>query len=230
MQHVTTLDRCYVDARRHQATVELIVVLTGLVLVLWTDSRYIFPKHIRTINTVLVGMVIGGILWRQRPSIREMGFAPPKGWFDGAATLALITAVPIAIATTIGWCLGSLGQVHHLDSWAAKNWPHEGIQQILLQVVLVPRLRTIVDRDDWTISALAAATFSLLHAPNAGLMILTALAGFFWCQWFRKHPNLPALWVSHFLMAVSALWTLNPYLAHLRVGIGCLWSSVPRVS
>jgi len=231
MQQVTTLlNRHCVETRRQQATIELVVVMAALLFILWTDSRFIFPKFFRTLNTILCGMMIGAIVWHQRPTLREFGLAPRKGWFDGIGSLAAFTLSAVAISTVVGWCLGSIGQMPELARWASKNWPQEGIQQILLQVVLVPRLRILLDRDDWSVSATAAFTFSLLHTPNIGLMSLTLVSGFFWCEWFRRYQNLPALWLSHFILAVTALWTLNPYLANLRVGIGYLWSSAPRIS
>lgn len=231
MQQVTTLlNRESVDTKRHQAMLELVVVMTALLFILWTDSRFVFPKFFRTLNTVLCGMLIGAIVWHQRPTLRQFGLSPRNGWFDGAASLAAFTFGAVTLGTIAGWCLGSIGQMPELGRWASKNWTQEGIQQLLLQVVLVPRLRILLDRDDWSVSAASALTFSLLHAPNIGLMSLTLLSGFVWCEWFRRYQNLPALWLSHFILAVTALWTLNPYLGNLRVGIGYLWSSAPRIS
>ncbi|HSX59693.1 MAG TPA: CPBP family intramembrane glutamic endopeptidase [Tahibacter sp.] len=74
-------------------------------------------------------------------------------------------------------------------------------QQYLICAVVADRLRTAGIAARWTVLA-AAAAFSLLHAPNAGLMLATFLSGLIWSAlWLRERSLLP-LAASH---AVSAL-------------------------
>lgn len=74
-------------------------------------------------------------------------------------------------------------------------------QQYLICAVFADRLRASGLPDAWTILS-AAAAFSLLHAPNAALMLATFLGGLIWCTlWLRERSLLP-LAASH---AVAAL-------------------------
>ena len=50
----------------------------------------------------------------------------------------------------------------------------------------------------------AAAVFSLIHAPNPGLMVMVFLGGWLWSTLFRREPNLVVLAVSHAFLAVVA--------------------------
>ena len=79
-------------------------------------------------------------------------------------------------------------------------------QQYALQSVILLRLEDSGLRGG---SPLAAATlFSLVHAPNPGLMILTFLGGLLWCSTFRRYPNLFAVSLSHAVLAVVVASTL----------------------
>ena len=96
--------------------------------------------------------------------------------------------------------------------WAAA-------QQYALQSVVLLRLEDIGLREA---APLAAATlFSLVHAPNPGLMILTFLGGLLWCSTFRRHPNIAAVALSHAILAVVIVSTLPPAVTGgLRIGPG----------
>jgi hypothetical protein len=145
-------------------------------------------------------------------------------------TLALGTVLFGLGLAGLGWRAGTLGQFEGQWVWHLENFHQQGLQQILLQVILLPRCQAIGESgwwrtQSWAPSAMAASIFALVHAPNLPLMAFSGLAGFGWVEWFRRYQNLPAVWVSHALVAGAGLATIHPFLGRLRVGIGYLWSS-----
>lgn len=201
------------------ALLEIAVLLSGLEWVLWTDSKHVLSNTARSIGSISLATIVVALLLRQRPTRSELGFAPPR-WFAGVPLLLSLTGLTMLVIWLIGTWLGTIGNVENFPHWISRNWHLEGLQQLLLQVLLVPRLRTVLGDRPVTVSAIAAIIFGLLHAPNVPLIALTVIAGFVWCEWFRRFPNFVAVWVSHFLLAATVLYCLNgPALATLRVGI-----------
>jgi hypothetical protein len=209
------------SARR--AAFELVVLLAMLEWVLWTGSKHVLPEILRVASGLVLLAVVVALAALQRPSRSSLGLAPAS-WWRGCEWLAAFTCSSIAIMGAIGTWTGTLGNVEHLGRWVWRTWHIEGMQQLLLQVLLVPRLAVLMTGPAWRISVAAGLVFSLLHLPNLPLTALTLIAGVFWCEWFRRFKNLPALWLSHVLLAAAALYTLNgSALRMLRVGIGYLY-------
>lgn len=205
---------------------ELLLLLAVLEFVLWTDNKRVLPQPIRAAGTVLVAVVAAGLVVRQRSSRHELRLTPVS-WRAGVGRLALAVALAGAALGAIGWRNGSLGNVERFGHWLAGNWLLDGAQQVLLQVLLVPRLTILVGAQGPRVSLTAAVVFSLLHIPNLPLMALTLLAAFVWCEWFRRYRNLPAVWASHVALAAMALYCLNgPALCRMRVGISYVLHSV----
>lgn len=201
------------------AAIETTVLLAVLEWVLWTDSKHVLSQSARTAGTFMLVCVVVTLLLRQRPNLSDLGVAP-SNWLAGIPTLMAATITAMLAITILGFSLGTIGNVENFPHWVRRNWHLEGLQQLLLQVLLVPRLTLILSDRRRLVSTVAAAIFGLLHAPNVPLVILTAVAAFLWCEWFRRFRNLPALWLSHFLVAATLLYCLNtPALATLRVGI-----------
>ncbi len=210
---------------RRRSAIELAVLMSAMLLHLWTDSRFVLPKPVRQTNAVLLAALAVGILIQQRPSLRDFGFAPPRGWWDGLPKLVLGTLSYALALWGIGWGAGTAGAFVGLGWWQIENLHQQGLQQVLLQVFLFPRCQAILGRDDWKPTWMAAGIFALLHAPNVPLMAFSGFAALGWVEWFRRHPNLPAVWISHAFLAGVGLATIHPFLGRLRVGIGYLWSS-----
>jgi hypothetical protein len=128
-------------------------------------------------------------------------------------------------AVVVGLILGSPRGVGETLSWAGENLVQQVLQQVLLQVVLWPRLSLLMGDGGGAVSAVSAMIFAGLHLPNPGLTLLTGPMAYVWCEWFRRYRNLPAVCASHALLAMSSVWAFWPYLGRLRVGIAYLWSS-----
>lgn len=205
---------------RRRAALELFLLVGGIEWCLWTDSRYVFPKSVRLFDTILLVLIVLAILARQRPTARELGISPPR-WLAGLSSLGLFTLIGMGLLLGTGFYLGTLGNEQVWWTWVRKNWHMEVLQQLLLQVLLVPRLAVLMGRAGLRVSLVAAVVFSLLHAPNLVLMGLTLVAAVVWCEWYRRYRNLLALWASHLLLASAALLCIQgSALGMLRVGIG----------
>ena len=83
------------------------------------------------------------------------------------------------------------------------------VQQFLLQSNIVIRLIQILRNKNNAIVA-AGAIFSLLHAPNIPLMVLTFVAGVVCCIIFLRHRNIFALGITHGVMALMVYSLLVP--------------------
>lgn len=217
---------------RPGAAAELGLLLAAFEWCLWTDSRQVLPKAARLAGSGVLVLVVAFLLIRQRPTARELGLAPGRrrgtrnwrDWFDGGWSLALGTLGGMIALLVAGWWLGTIGQTPTWSAWVRKNWHLEGAQQLLLQVLLVPRLEQVLGRRGAPVTLMAALFFGLLHLPNLPLSALSFVGAVGWCEWFRRHPNLPAVWLSHLALAATALYTINgPALGMLRVGIGYVY-------
>ena len=74
------------------------------------------------------------------------------------------------------------------------------MQQALVALVIFGRLRALRTGHA---TLLAAAAFGFMHLPNFALMLGTFALGICLLAVYRRHPNLPALAVTHALAAVS---------------------------
>ena len=138
----------------------------------------------------------------------------------------LLPAVPGAVAFTVpavaaiylaGYLAGTLqhrqgrwGELAFLVAWA-------GGQQFALQTVLLREAQAATSRRTGVV--LAAAVFGLLHLPNPFLAPVTLLAALAWCWIYDRHPNWLPLALSHALLTLAILYSLDPRLTgRLRIG------------
>jgi membrane protease YdiL (CAAX protease family) len=214
---------------------ELALVLGALVMLLWVvPNRALVPKPLRPLGQILTALVVATVLFRQRPGLSELGLAPPR-WFGGLLSLGCFTALG-----TVGLIL--IGQpriVSHPGDepwrWLLGNLPVQWAQQVLLQVIVAPRVAELlgvgVNGNRLGDSArpgpgsplgsvISGTLFGLLHLPNPPLTALTLVSGIVWAEWFRRHRHLPALLVSHAILGLTA-WSFhaNPWMNDMRVGL-----------
>jgi len=63
--------------------------------------------------------------------------------------------------------------------------------------------------------------FAAAHIPNPILTIGSALAGFFFCEMFRRYRNIFPLGLVHVILGLAmAASVSDALLHHMRVGIG----------
>jgi hypothetical protein len=154
------------------------------------------------------------------------------------------TVVSGAVVACAGWFSG---RTPRLGSDALIYLVWAALQQYFLQDFLLQRAATVcfgeVDgrsggrvskrssmevsirertswSERWCPPVLAAAVFGLLHLPNYALAALTFSAGVVWCRLFRSTPSLPAVWLSHAVLALVliAFFKGDPLFHQFQVG------------
>jgi hypothetical protein len=132
-----------------------------------------------------------------------------------AAATFTVTAVPLVLA--VGFVLGTLHNRPALLANLAALIPWGGAQQWVLQTVVLREARRLTSPT--TSIVLAAALFSVAHAPNVFLMLATFIGALGWCAIFTRHPNLVPLAVSHAMATLAILYAFDDDVTgRLRIG------------
>jgi len=183
---------------------------------LWTP-----PGPLEIVWIVLAMLTILGFAFSGRYSLREMGLARPslRGtlWILGVG-LAMTAAIPVIAALTHG----NEAPTHALPfrtAWRYGLWAVE--QQFILQSFFYVRLETLLGsrRAVW----LATLLFASTHIPSPVLTVGTVLAGFFFCEMFRRFRTIFPLGVVHAAMGLTMAASFSDSLLHhMRVGLGYL--------
>lgn len=210
-------------------------------------SRSTLVRVAAAVEVALFGASILTFIWwiqpRDRPALEiafyvgMLAFAigSPLAHGDQAARLGIrldtlgACARRVLVPTVVAMA-GFAAAGRLTGHWAATDWSHAPmgilrysgwalLQQYALQDVVLLRLR---DAGMTRRAPLAAAVlFSLMHLPNAALMLLTFAGGLVWCRAFERAPNLLPPAISHALTALAAAEWLPAALIHnLRVGPG----------
>jgi membrane protease YdiL (CAAX protease family) len=158
-------------------------------------------------------------------SQRERGeTAGDIGWRTdnfGRALAAL--AMPMLgfaiLIVVLGWLTkGFRTDKVYLWQWLAWLPLWALIQQYALQGFINRRAQILFGRGMGSI-VLVGCLFAVLHLPNPWLAGATFVGGLIWGGVYQRHPNLPALAISHTLMSLALVWALPPSLmSNLRVG------------
>ena len=163
----------------------------------------------------IVGVLAFSFL-RVRDSREELGLTRANlksGWLPAA----LFTAIGLAgLAITTAAQRVSIADVNF--NWLV-SYSHGLLgQQLALQWFLNNRVYQATGRSTLTV-VLCVVVFTLLHAPNPGLMLSVIPASAFWCWHFRRYRNMPALLISHLILGGAAMVLLGDGpLLRLRVG------------
>jgi hypothetical protein len=207
---------------RGRAAFELAAASALVLLRVWTDSSAVLSKPWRTAVTCSAVVVIAWLAVRRPPTLESIGLRP-KSWTDGLWPLVSASTFAVLALVGVGAWQGTLLAARDLDRWASSVWHLALLQQFLLHGFLAPRMSALM-RDDAARSSLAtAAAFAIFHLPNPLLTPLSFAAAFGWREWFRRHPNLPAAWVSHAALGFAVIATQDPdVLRRMRVGAAYL--------
>ncbi len=99
------------------------------------------------------------------------------------------------------------------------------LQQVLLNAFLAPRI-AFSWKQRLSRRRGNRRVFAALHLPNPGLTFCRSSRAVGWREWFRRHPNLPAVWASHFLLSLAVMATQDPEsFRRMRVGAAYLTSA-----
>lgn len=206
--------------------------LLELIAVIGSLEILLFPLHDSALR-ILLPLPVALLLIVAVRSARRAGRTVRPGlvgitsvWHAWAVMLLATVAGALLFTALASWLellpnadskLASRGLSH----WIVKKLPTVAVQQLGLQLFVVPACFEIFRRR-WLAVAVAAAVFGLIHLPNLPLMALTFCGGLVWCSLYLRTGRIAPLVVSHLLLAVLAAELAGHSLYHMRVGAGCL--------
>lgn len=181
----------------------------------------LFAKHSLLIGAIPLGLALALILLSQRARGER---ARDTGWrmdnfIRALRSLALPMLVVAVLLIITGWLSkGFRADKLYLWQWLAWLPAWALIQQYALQGFINRRAQVLCGRGMGSI-LLVGCVFAVLHLPNPWLSCATFVGGLIWGYVYQRHPNLPALAISHTLMSLLLVWTLPPsMISNLRVG------------
>ncbi len=181
---------------------------------LWTS-----PGRLDLIWMILTATFILLTAFRGPYSAREMGVTLPSGkatvWIVGAGLILAATLWSFAALT--GADAAPTHAMPLRTTWQYAVWAF--VQQFMLQSFFFVRLESLLGSQ----RAVLATTvlFAAAHIPNPILTVGTVLAGFFFCEMFRRYRNIFPLGVVHVILGLAmAASVSDALLHHMRVGIG----------
>jgi len=193
-------------AVRVWATAEVVLILGLIFLIIWVVE----PMRLRGLDLslrALVGALLLGSPWLHHDSLDRLGLRLDNFWQALAGVLP-ISLLAGSLAIGAGFYLKSIDPPRNAAVDFAEYFAWAIAQQFALQSVVLRRLEDMGLRAGASLAA--AALFSLVHAPNPGLLILTFLGGLLWCSAFRRNPNIAAVALSHAILAVVIVSALPP--------------------
>jgi membrane protease YdiL (CAAX protease family) len=188
------------------ATAEVALILGLVFLFIWVVEPLDRPR-LDVALLALVGVLLIGSPWLHHDSFDRLGLRLDNFW-KAMAGLLPISLVAAGVAIGAGFFLKSIDPPRSVPVALAEYFAWATAQQFALQSVVLRRLEDMGLRGGAPLAA--AAVFSLVHAPNPGLLILTFFGGLLWCSTFRRNPNLVAVALSHAILAVVIVSTLPP--------------------
>lgn len=226
---------------------EIAVLVAAMEWILWTGHKRFWRDYaeipiewiapVMTLGYLLSATIAGWLTWRSIGYFRQAwnelpipsplfttfaGLAPTR-WTGGLGSLSAFTLLATAAITLVGLVRGIESDWGQFSHWFLANAPLAILQHWCMQILVADRLRLCDEFSETLTTAVVAILFALLHAPNWPLALLTLPAGYYWLSWFGRYRNLPAVCVSHWILASAVFFFLNgDDLRNLRVGVGYL--------
>lgn len=203
---------------RRIAAIELACFFAFVQLLIWVTEPRGTPAIRLTTYVVLVAYAIATAL-AHRETHRDLGLRVDNIGASARDVVPVTLALAAALVTA-GFALGSLRVNARGIDRAALYVVWGFLQQYALQAIVYRRV-LLAGAGPNRAPLVAAMIFSSAHLPNVPLMAFTFAAGWLWTTWFKRHPNLFTLAVSHALLAIVLVSALPPDLMqNLRVGPG----------
>jgi membrane protease YdiL (CAAX protease family) len=193
-------------AVRVWATAEVALIMGLIFSIIWVVKPLGRPGLDLSLR-VLVGVLLLASPWLHGDSRERVGLRLDNFWKALTAVLP-VTLIAAGVAVAVGYFLVSIDPPENVALEVAYYFAWAAAQQYALQSVILLRLEDAGLRGAAPLAA--AVLFSVVHAPNPGLTILTFLGGLLWCSTFRRNPNLVAVALSHAVLAVAIASALPP--------------------
>jgi membrane protease YdiL (CAAX protease family) len=199
------------------AWIEVGIAYALIEAAVWTEGNW------KLIWSLAAAVCIFILVFRRRPSLRELGLGVPP--LRGTLWTLLITVLLAGAILVFGWVKGTWNPAN--PRWPPLENPHLYAiwvleQQFMLQSFFYLRLESALHSSRLAV-LVTAVLFSAAHIPNPWLVVATLAGGLFFCETFRRYRNLYVVSVAHVLLGFALVEALGlTLLHHLRVGIGFL--------
>ena len=199
---------------------ELCVVLGGIFVILWILRFCYWGPYLSALTGTICTLVFLSSFFVHEDTLKDLGIrADNLSRSFKEASIAALLCVGLTLCIFMfyreSYKPHNPGKVF-LDILAYSVWGT--LQQFGLNSFLYLRLKKVLINKDAAI-ILAAGLFSLIHAPNMGLVAFTSVGGLIFCYLFSRNRNIFSLGVMHGVVAVAALTLLVPgYMKNFSVG------------
>jgi membrane protease YdiL (CAAX protease family) len=180
-----------------------------------------FAKQSLLIGAIPLSLALALMLLSHRTrgeTARDIGWRMDN-FVRALASLALPMLAFAALIITVGWLRGGF-RAEKVYQWQWLAWLPAWalIQQYALQGYINRRSQIVCGHGLGSI-LIVSFIFAVLHLPNPWLACATFVGGLIWGSVYQRHPNLPALAISHTLMSLLLVWALpSSMMGNLRVG------------
>jgi hypothetical protein len=199
---------------------ELIVVLGGIFLIIWVLRFSYWSPYLSTLVGIVSSLVLLSSFFVHQDSLKDLGIRVDN-LRDSFKEVSVVILFSLAIVACIfnfyreTYRHHDLGRVL-LDTLGYIFWG--SLQQFFLNSFFYLRLKKVLVNKYVAIIS-AAVIFSLVHVPNAGLMICGLVGGLLFCFLFSRNRNIFTLGAMQGILAVATLTLLSPYpIYNYRVG------------
>ncbi len=200
---------------RSRDLLEVVVGFGLIVGVIWS------PEHLQKILTPFVFVITFALVLTRRRGYDDLGLGR-----RGLVESLWILPAAIGLALVSMWVAAKFGLLHPLYQADFRHIAGYVLwtiyQQLLLQVLFVPRLRRLLLNDGAAVSV-AGALFAAAHLPNLTLTAATLIWGLASCSAFLRYRNVWALGLAQGLLGLCfSICVPDALHHHLRVGLGYL--------
>ncbi len=208
-----------VISERMLAAWEIASVTLSFLIAEWIIP--LFARHSLLVGAIPLSLALALMLLSQRARgerARDIGWRMDN--FVRALRLLAIPMLAVALLLIITGRFVGGGRADKIYIWQWLAWLPAWalIQQYALQGFINRRAQILCGRGFASI-LLVGCVFAILHLPNPWLACATFVGGLIWGAVYQRHPNLPALAISHTLMSLFLVWALPPsMMSNLRVG------------
>lgn len=192
----------------------MIVAYALLEGALWTAG-----ETQKIVSMIFLGWVIVTTA-AQRPAWNQLGLG--LAGLRGASIALVYTAVAFTAIVGLAWSFGTLRRID-----AGFAWTHTAgyvlwsfIQEFILNSFFFLTLEKLLRNSRRAVIG-AVFLFALAHFPNPVLMAATILLSAVFVTLFRRYRNIYPLGLGHAILGLTlAISVPDPWLAHMRVGLG----------
>jgi membrane protease YdiL (CAAX protease family) len=182
-------------------------ILTILYFVVFPDSSTLVDvslAHFGLLMLALNARFTKRIVWAQFPLSMSQG----ERWRRCLASILPVTLIAGLLCAGTGMIIGYIDNGWHTAWHRVANWhilmaacvyfPWALVQQTLCQFYLLGRLRTLLPPA--TAITCTGLVYGLVHVPDLGVMVVTAVAGIFWTYLYFHYRVLTLLALSHVVL------------------------------